>query len=188
VDSKTKAAIAISILSALGQTALQLSDYHNPSLALGLLVAMVAPAAYAAWHGTNVWRETHHKAALRLEPIYVVIFGLLIAAAGVGWQWYRQSLQIAHATTVSGADSSSVSATAHYGIAWNFDDPAKNVFYLGGGKGLGEEAYALAFQAQGKNVSDDFISCSSGIIRSDLTGKILNLYLAIIPLTNWRYI
>jgi hypothetical protein len=86
LDSKTKAAIAVSVLSTLGQTALQLSDYHNLSLAAGLLLAMLVPAAYAAWHGTNVWREAHNRSALRLDPLYVIILGLLITAGGVAWQ------------------------------------------------------------------------------------------------------
>src|SRR5258708_24878683 len=71
---------------------------------------------------------------------------------------------------------------SHYGIAWNFDDPARaDVFYLGGGKERREEARVSSFQAYGKNISDDFISCTRGDVRSDLTGKIISLFFVLQP-------
>lgn len=85
VDSKTKASAAVSILSGLGQLALQLSDYHSPTIAVVLLLTMVAPAAYAAWHGTNVWRESKRKPPLEFKPIYLIGIILMIAAGAAGW-------------------------------------------------------------------------------------------------------
>jgi hypothetical protein len=67
VDSKTKAAAAVSVLSLCGQTALQLSDYHSPAIALALLFLMIVPFCYALWHGTSMWRERRDKVTLKLE-------------------------------------------------------------------------------------------------------------------------
>ncbi len=39
----------------------------------------------------------------RLEPIHVILIGLLVAAAGVGWQWQRSSRAIASGPAVKAA-------------------------------------------------------------------------------------
>lgn len=128
-------------------------------------------------HLTNEVREARGKRRIKLEPYHLVWLGLLIAALGAGWQWYRGSPQ--QSAAVSGNTAVWAAAPpppSHYGIAWNFDDPAKNSIYLGGGTSPGQEWTIMSFQASGVNVSNDFISCSSGYIRSELTSKKLSLF------------
>src|SRR5882757_10066594 len=121
-----------------------------------------------------IWPPLRSRASV--EPIHIIVLGLLIAAGGVGWLWSQHTASVAG--PVSATWTASPPPPSHYGIAWNFDDPARpGVFFLGGGKGPGQETRLNHFQAYGKNVSDDFISCHDGYIRSDITGVKLPIFL-----------
>lgn len=50
---------------------------------------MGLPVVYAAWHGRNIWRAALGKAALTVEPLHLIVIGLLVSFAGVVWQWQR---------------------------------------------------------------------------------------------------
>ena len=116
MDRRTQTAIAVSVASVLGQTALQLSDYHNVPLAIGLAVITVLAVLYAMWHGINEWRDRHNKPSIKLEPSHVIIIGLLIAAAGVAWQLTqaRANPTTGIATTVSPSDQPIQTAKKFY--------------------------------------------------------------------------
>lgn len=59
-------------------------------IGVGVGTALIAVACLgAAWHGINDFREGHGKPRLKLEPNYLIIFGLAIALIGVAWQSYR---------------------------------------------------------------------------------------------------
>jgi hypothetical protein len=55
----------------------------------GALAAWLIIAA--SWHSANLHRRKHEKPDLKLEPIYIIILGLVIALGGVVWQWQRAS-------------------------------------------------------------------------------------------------
>ena len=155
MDNKTKAALGLSGASTLGQVALQLSDYHNPSLAILLALTMIAPAAYAGWHGINVWREQKGKQSLQLEPWHLITLGLLIAIGGLAWQqwWWRPTTNLAGtAAPVSGAPSA--------GVASQLLQPAK--FYSQQDKenlsNLCRELRELFVRNGGDGVATGFIS------------------------------
>lgn len=140
---------------------------------------MIGPAGYAAWHGANLWRQSRGRSALKLEPVHLILIGLLIAAAGLGWQWYSRSIESSVATSSSSAQTA-ISATAHYGIAWNFDDTSRSdQYFLGLSKNPGSETRIGSFQARGVNITDDNISCSSANIRVDATGQQLPVFFVI---------
>jgi hypothetical protein len=39
--------------------------------------------------GENEWRTRHSKPRLKLEPVYVILLGLLTALGGVIWLWLK---------------------------------------------------------------------------------------------------
>ena len=86
MERPSKIALGASLISGLGQTALQLSDYHNNALALVLAVTTIAPLLYVGWHLWDGWLERRGKPGLVFQPSYVIILGLLIALGGMGWQ------------------------------------------------------------------------------------------------------
>jgi hypothetical protein len=53
------------------------------------IISATSGAIAVAWHWTNVWRAKHGKSKLKMDPSYVIILGLLIAAGGVIWQQLR---------------------------------------------------------------------------------------------------
>ena len=137
--------------------------------------AMSKLAEWAAFLGLTKWAHWLAEHAIDARVIrygWYAMLGLIFLGGILFDRW----LSPPSTTSIANEPSSSApSPVSHYGIAWNFDN-LPGVFYLGGGKEKGEEARVSIFQAQGTNVTDDFISCSRGFIRSDLTGAILNLY------------
>src|SRR5258708_7323600 len=58
-------------------------------LGVGIGVALIAVACVgAAWHGFNDFRQKRGKPRLKLEPNYLVIFGLAVALICVAWQFF----------------------------------------------------------------------------------------------------
>jgi hypothetical protein len=98
-------------------------DEHtgDPLWPLGLFFASISivSMAYLAWHGMNWLRSCFGRREIKLEPIHLIVFGLVIAAAGVGWQWSRGAAPVdrnelaAPATTVT-SPPQSVPTTKYY--------------------------------------------------------------------------
>jgi hypothetical protein len=112
---------------------------------------------------------------LKVEPIHIIVLGLLVAAGGVVWQWRHQT--VSGASPIPAMWTASPPPPSQYGIAWNFDDPSrKNVYFLAITKNPGQETTVTTFQASGVNTSADPISCKAGYVLSDLTGDRLPLF------------
>ena len=66
--------------------------------------SMSVAALGTAAHFVNQHRETHNRPRLKMEPIHLIVIGLLIALSGVAWQhfwWHPTSQEItAGATSV----------------------------------------------------------------------------------------
>jgi hypothetical protein len=114
-----------------------------------------------------------------LEPIQIIVLGLLIAvlglliaAGGVGWQWSQHA-----ASPAPTMWTASPAPPSHYGIAWNFDDTSrKDVYFLSITKHPGQETSVTNFQASGVNSSLDPVSCNAAYVLSDLTGDRLPVF------------
>jgi hypothetical protein len=78
------------VVSALaGHYANKLPEWVEPyGMALGYGLAIWIVVA-SIWHWGNIWREKRGKARLTLDPIHIIVLGLVIALAGVGWQIWR---------------------------------------------------------------------------------------------------
>jgi hypothetical protein len=117
------------------------------------------------------WHLKRIRAGKRgLEPSYLILFGLvgaaacLLVAAG-GYVWQLRSLP------VSSAAAPAPETVTHFGIAWNFDDPSREgVYFLSITKQPGEETTVANFQASGVNSSADPMTCEAAYVVSDLTG------------------
>jgi hypothetical protein len=81
----SKIAAGWAFASAIGQTALQVSDYHNNTLAVALGLSMAAPLVYLAFHLTNDWREKRGEPGFSMEPTYIVIAALVVALVAAIW-------------------------------------------------------------------------------------------------------
>ena len=123
-------------------------------LVVGALVFAAASFVVLIWPLTT---------RVRVEPVHVIILGLLIAAGGAGWQWAKSS---ASPTLLP-----SPQAITHFGITWNFDDQSrKGVYFLSITKHPGQETTVTNFQASGVNSSAEPISCNAAYVMSDVTG------------------
>jgi hypothetical protein len=91
MERNTQIAAAFAVLSTCGQLAMGILEIHHQVLGLSFAAIAVVSMAYLLWHGMNWLRSYFGMREIKLEPIHVIVFGLLIAAAGVGWQWARPS-------------------------------------------------------------------------------------------------
>jgi|SRR5256885_14509107 hypothetical protein len=91
---------------------LQLGDIHYPELMSLAGVIAASSLVYMTWHGINVLLFNRGKPSLKLEPVHLIILGLLIAAAGVGWQFARNAAPngICSSAAPNGICSSTASA------------------------------------------------------------------------------
>jgi hypothetical protein len=51
--------------------------------------SMFAAGTGTALHFINEYREAHNQRRVRMEPLHLIVIGLLIIAGGVGWQWIK---------------------------------------------------------------------------------------------------
>jgi hypothetical protein len=140
------------------------SAWSKPLLysALIFLVGSLLVLCWPLRKGTNraiVWELCKHpiKGAVRLvEPIHVIILGLLIAAAGVGWQFYRGQSSLPPQSIPSDDGA----------IEWDSGRP-KLVFdwYINGGIWIRE------LKISGRNRLDRPLKDCNARFTPDMTGK-----------------
>jgi hypothetical protein len=64
------------------------SGLQTVGLYTGMSIAAFGCVA-TGWYLINLWRENNSKSPLRLDPNYVILIALLVAASAVGWQIYQ---------------------------------------------------------------------------------------------------
>jgi hypothetical protein len=93
-DARSKISAGGFVFGVAFGAALQLGDIHSPQLMLLAGAIAGASLVYMMWHGINVLLSRRGKPSLKLEPVHVILIGLLITAAGLGWQWAKGNVAL----------------------------------------------------------------------------------------------
>jgi hypothetical protein len=146
---------------------------------------MFVPVTYAVWHGANLWREQKGMPSLILEPVHVILLGLLIAFGGAIWQWRRGDTgpsplervagpaspsRVAPSSKLSEAMPSAPSPTLEL-IEWRTNSIS---FWSGGDMVLG-------MVIRGKINQDQPVTLLNAYVVSDATGERKDLTVQISP-------
>jgi hypothetical protein len=67
-------------------------NFQLAAFIAGCILLLVAATGTVA-HFVNEYRKAQNLRRIKLEPIHLIIIGLLIAASGVSWLWYSKPLQ-----------------------------------------------------------------------------------------------
>jgi hypothetical protein len=166
IDRKTKIAAGAFVFALMFGAALQLGDIHSMPLALAAAACAIISLAYIIWHGTNLLRVHYGKASLKLEPMHLIVVGLLIAVAGVVWQFATSNPIPASPNVQSQNFEGRPIGWQWYG--WNSNQ--------GGG---GKPPLFGGLRFLGKNITDEAVQLNKLTVISSITGNTISARIAV---------
>lgn len=109
-----------------------------------------------------------YRVAKLIEPLHVIILGLVIALGGVVWQMRAAKTSAAETARAKSAPIASAATVSDFG--WGFERYPGYDFV---GMGMGGDGQILVhqFQAQGHNETKDPMVKVTGVVRSDRTSR-----------------